>query len=74
MSARAPRDASLVGLCSREVICRVRIVREYPSVTKVRYWLGDRWSDVQDTHPDTVIHDGGARAGWTPVGHEQSTS
>lgn len=74
MNTRAPRYASLVGLLNREVICRARIVREYPSVTKVRYWLGDGWSDVQDAHPETVIHDGGQLAGWRAVDHKQNTS
>lgn len=73
MSARAPQHVSLVGLCSREVLCRARIVREYPSVTKVRYWVGDGWSDVQDAHPDTVIHDGGRLAGWTAAHHNPVT-
>lgn len=69
-----PRYVTLVGLCSRETLCRARIVREYPTVTKVRYWMGDGWSDVQDAHPDTVIHDGGQLAGWRAVDHRQNTS
>ncbi|WP_010541922.1 hypothetical protein [Dietzia alimentaria] len=74
MSARTPRTVSLVGLCSREVTCRALVVREYPSVAKVRYWMGDGWSDVQDAHPDTLIHDDGKLAGWTSVDHKQNTS
>lgn len=69
----APRYVSLVGLCSREVICRARIVREYPTVTKVRYWMGDGWSDVQDAHPETVIRDGGRLAGWKSARHATAT-
>lgn len=64
-----PRDVSLVGLISRDILCRARIVREYPAVTKVRYWMGDGWSDIEDAHPDTLIHDGGRTAGWLPVNH-----
>lgn len=69
-----PRHVTLVGLISRDALCRARIVREYPTVTKVRYWMGDGWSDVQDAHPDTVIHDGGRLAGWRPVDHNRITS
>lgn len=68
------RHVTLVGLISRDVLCRARIVREYPSVTKVRYWMGDGWSDVQDAHPDTLVHDGGRRAGWKSVDHNRITS
>lgn len=65
----APRYVSLVGLIDRQVKCRARLVREYKSVSKVRYWMGDRWSDVQDAHPDTIVHDGGELAGWTGLNH-----
>ena len=70
---KTPRHVTLVGLCSRDVLCRARIVREYPTVTKVRYWMGDGWSDVQDAHPDTVIHDGGRLAGWQAAHHTPAT-
>lgn len=70
----APRYVSMVGLIDRQVKCRARLVRKYPTVTKVRYWMGDGWSDVQDAHPDTVIHDGGQLAGWRAVDHRQNTS
>lgn len=63
------RHVSLVGLTSGTVMCRARIVREYPSVTKVRYWMGDGWSGIEDAHPDTVVKDGGALAGWRPANH-----
>lgn len=68
------RHVTLVALCSRKVVCRARIVREYPSVAKVRYWMGDGWSEVQDAHPDTLVHDGGALAGWRTPDHNMSTS
>ena len=64
-----PRIVSLVGLIDREAKCRARIVREHTTVTKVRYWMGDGWSDVQDAHPDTVVHDGGRMAGWAAANH-----
>ncbi|WP_010540357.1 hypothetical protein [Dietzia alimentaria] len=60
---------SLVGPCNREVTCRARIVREYPTRTMVRYWMGEGWSDVQETHPDTIVHDGGKLADWTTANH-----
>ena len=65
----APRYVSLVGLIDREVKCRARLVRQYKNVAKVRYWLGDKWSGIEDAHPETVVHDGGRMAGWSAVNH-----
>lgn len=45
---------------------RVRIVRRYPSVMKVKVWDGHGWGEVRDAHPRDVLADGGAGWGWAP--------
>lgn len=46
---------------------RVRVIRRYRSVVKVKRWLGGgQWSGEEDCHPDDLLGDGGAAWGWNP--------
>lgn len=46
---------------------RVRVVRRYKSVVKVKRWLGDgQWSGEEDRNPNDLLGDGGAAWGWNP--------
>ncbi|MGN0095954.1 MAG: recombinase family protein [Corynebacterium sp.] len=43
---------------------RVKVIRRYASVVKVKRWLGEGWGEVEDAHPGNVVDDGGKAWGW----------
>lgn len=68
-----PRHASYVDSFG-EPSARLRIHRVYPTITKAKIYIGDKkWSPIQDVATNSILFDGGARAGWmTPSWHRPS--
>jgi DNA invertase Pin-like site-specific DNA recombinase len=59
-----PKHASYVDSFG-EPSARLRIHRVYSTVTKAKVYIGDKkWSPIQDVATNSILFDGGARAGW----------